>query len=217
MLWLPPHGHHGLHVSAVLDGSAASRLLDLHPQQHRHHRVLLSAGLSESAFCVLHDSAVAVDIFLIIALCAMCLPFCVFFATQSEHTSMTAATISMCFSYLHSHSRFCAGWATSTRSPVACSSWHHAFTILGSSRRPLGVLLHLFFLYLLVLGTTGFIVSVRSSHLCLRRIFGFITVRSSRLWLHHDSSDIINITLRSAQLYRRPSFNVVVIQRGDAR
>jgi hypothetical protein len=58
---------------------------------------------------------------------------------------------------------------------------------------------------------------VRSSHLCLRRIFGFITVRSSRLWLHHDSSDIINITLRSAQLYRRPSFNVVVIQRGDAR
>ena len=69
----------------------------------------------------------------------------------------------------------------------------------------------------LVLGTTGFIVSVRSSHLCLRRIFGFITVRSSRLWLHHDSSDIINITLRSAQLYRRPSFNVVVIQRGDAR
>jgi hypothetical protein len=68
-----------------------------------------------------------------------------------------------------------------------------------------------------VLGTTGFIISVRSSHLCRHRIFGFITVRSSRLWLHHDSSDIINITLRSAQLYRRPSFNVVVIQRGDAR
>jgi hypothetical protein len=48
-------------------------------QQHRHHRVLLSAGLSKSAFCVLHDSAVAVDIVLIIALCAMCLQLLVNF------------------------------------------------------------------------------------------------------------------------------------------
>ena len=41
--------------------------------------MLLSAGLSETAFCVLHDSAVAVDIFLIIALCAMCLQLLVNF------------------------------------------------------------------------------------------------------------------------------------------
>jgi hypothetical protein len=53
--------------------------LDLHSQQHRHHRVLLSAGLSESAFCVHHDSAVAVDIVIIIALCAMCLQLLVNF------------------------------------------------------------------------------------------------------------------------------------------
>jgi hypothetical protein len=152
-----------------------------------------------------------------------CAIFSSFFATRSEHTSMTAATISTCFSYLHLHSRSAPGERprlVRLAKPLACSSWHLAFTILGSSRRPLGVYCicsSCIFSRLGVLDTTGFIISVRSSHLCRHRIFGFITVRSSRLWLHHDSSDIINITLRSAQLYRRPSFNVVVIQRGDAR
>jgi len=196
---LPPHGHHGLHVSAVLDGSAASRLLDLHPQQHRHHRVLLSAGLSESAFCVLgHDSAVAVVTPLtsfrshrshhrtlcnVSATARELFVFSAFLATRSEHTSMTAATISACFSYLHLHSRSAPGERprlVRLAKPLECSSWHHAFTILGSSRRPLGVLLHLFFLYLLSLGCTR--------HHWFHHLGAFFaSLSSSYLWLHHGA------------------------------
>jgi hypothetical protein len=192
---------------------------------------------------VLHDSAVAVDIVLedhhrtlcnvsatarelFVLLVSELFVFSAFFATRSEHTSMTAPTISTCFSYLHLHSRSASGERprlVRLAKPLACSSWHHAFTILQwvISTSGLWVIYCIcstcIFSRLCVLDTTGFIISVRFSHLCLRRIFGFITVRSSRLWLHHDSSDIINITLRSAQLYRRPSFHVGVVQRGDAR
>jgi hypothetical protein len=79
--------HHGFVITSLYNNAITARSA-LVPddsecsQQHRHHRVLLSVGLSESAFCVLHDSAVAVDMVIIIALCAICLQllvnFCVF-------------------------------------------------------------------------------------------------------------------------------------------
>jgi hypothetical protein len=159
--------------------------------------------------------------------------FSAFFATRSEHTSMTAATISTCFSYLHLHSRSAPGGRprlVRLSKPLACSSWHHAFTILGSSRRPLGDLLYLFFLYLLSLGCTrhhwfhhlgAFFASLSSSILWLHhgafyvRVFGFITIHltssTSRCAPLNSTDDLRSTSLSFNAATLASSFSLVFL------